>query len=423
MNAEAARLVKERKADIEQLGLDQYRQQALKHLKIKTVVKESHGTPIHQLLFNFMDPAMHNLFATVGKDQATVYDDVHMGDYVGVVVHFVNESTAHAKGGDLLACAWLNTTGWTVHPQGDACLAVAGASDEIAIISVVEARVIKLLKGPPRDPGAKPADKDPIVELCSCPGRPGLLASLSKQGTARLWDVPSQKLLAVYDNTGAACLALHPDGTSLWTGGKKGNKAVLYSYEAPSQPQADLCTSDSLRKGKGVSPSRQEVEMGGGSHGDSTIDCMRFVEGERLVTKSSDGRMFVWDCARNTQLATWKVPACNAIGGQSSRCQFGTTADGQYVCAGNSTGDVYVYSASTGQRIAHVSPVKVSAPVRACGLSDDCRHLGAVLGNGFVFRYEYIKPEEKPEEAAASEMEPEAETEPDTDAADTEPDA
>lgn len=28
--------------------------------------------------------------------------------------------------------------------------------------------------------------------------------------------------------------------------------------------------------------------------------------------------------------------------------------------------------------------------MRACGLSEDCRHLLAVLGKGFVFRYEYL---------------------------------
>jgi hypothetical protein len=31
-------------------------------------------------------------------------------------------------------------------------------------------------------------------------------------------------------------------------------------------------------------------------------------------------------------------------------------------------------------------PCLFAAPVRACGLSEDCRHLLAVLGKGFVFR-------------------------------------
>ena len=35
---------------------------------------------------------------------------------------------------------------------------------------------------------------------------------------------------------------------------------------------------------------------------------------------------------------------------------------------------------------------QVTAPVRACGLSADCRHLLAACGNGYVFRFEYAGP-------------------------------
>lgn len=59
---------------------------------------------------------------------------------------------------------------------------------------------------------------------------------------------------------------------------------------------------------------------------------------------------------------------------------------------GNMTGDVYVYDTADGRRMAHVAPIKVSAPVKACGISPDCRHLLAAVGNGFIFRFEYRKP-------------------------------
>ena len=62
---------------------------------------------------------------------------------------------------------------------------------------------------------------------------------------------------------------------------------------------------------------------------------------------------------------------------------------------GNSTGDVYVFDTVDGKRMTHVAPIKVSAPVRACGISPDCRHLLAVLGNGFIFRFEYRKPDDE----------------------------
>ena len=55
--------------------------------------------PVRQLMFNMEEPSCRNLFATVGGEQATVYDDMHMGDYIAVVLNFVNKSTVHAAGG------------------------------------------------------------------------------------------------------------------------------------------------------------------------------------------------------------------------------------------------------------------------------------------------------------------------------------
>ncbi len=55
--------------------------------------------PVRQLLFNTEDSSCANLFATVGGEQATVYDDMHLGDYIAVVLNFVNKRTAHAAGG------------------------------------------------------------------------------------------------------------------------------------------------------------------------------------------------------------------------------------------------------------------------------------------------------------------------------------
>lgn len=45
------------------------------------------------------------LFGIIERDQnyvmcqVTVYDDSHMGDYIGVIVHFTNTPTEHAAGG------------------------------------------------------------------------------------------------------------------------------------------------------------------------------------------------------------------------------------------------------------------------------------------------------------------------------------
>ncbi|DBB08847.1 hypothetical protein WJX82_004976 [Trebouxia sp. C0006] len=386
MNAEEASLLWNRKDDVEQAGGHAaHRQLALKHLKLKTVIKESHCSPVHHLVFNYTDEGMQNLFATVGKEQATIYDDLHMGDFIAVVVNFTNQKTEYADGGELHTCTWLSGQHSTPHPHGDALLAVAGADHNISLISCVEARVIALLQGHIKD----------VVDLSACSSKPGLLVSLSKDGNARVWDVTQELCISSY-NTDASCLAVSPDGAFFVTGSKKG---ALHSYQiaAPQQQQQQLVPSSrdtNLQTTLG-SVERKQLSMECSSSGrhTETIDCMQFLSQNRLATKSVDGRMCVWDLAARKQLSSWKVPSCNVGGGWASRCRFGCTPDGAYICVGNTTGDVYVYDTSDGKRMTHVAPIKVSAPVRACGLSPDCRHLLAVIGNGFIFRFEYRKPD------------------------------
>lgn len=47
--------------------------------------------------------------------------------------------------------------------------------------------------------------------------------------------------------------------------------------------------------------------MEGSSRHMEALDCIRFLPGGRLASKSRDGRMCVWDLAARRQLATWKV--------------------------------------------------------------------------------------------------------------------
>ncbi|DBA88802.1 TPA: hypothetical protein ACH3X1_004216 [Trebouxia sp. C0004] len=323
MNAEEASLLWNRKDDVEQAGGHAaHRQLALKHLKLKTVIKESHCSPVHQLAFNYTDEGMQNLFATVGNEQATVYDDLHMGDFIAVVVNFANQKTEHADGGELHTCTWLSGQHDTPHPHGDALLAVAGADHNISVISIVEARVIGLLKGHTKD----------VVDLSACSSKPGLLVSLSKDGNARVWDVSQELCISCY-NTDASCLAVSPDGAFFVTGSKKG---ALHSYQIAAHQQQQPVPSSSDKKCQTASGSseREQLNMECSSSGrhTETIDCMQFLCQNRLATKSADGRMCVWDMAGRQQLSAWKVPSNNVGGGWASRCRFGCTPDGAYIC-------------------------------------------------------------------------------------------
>eukprot|EP00887_Chlorella_sp_A99_P005555 scaffold1.g5555.t1 len=429
MNHETARILQARQEEVKRLGGQAaYTHHALRNLRIKTVIKESHGTPVQALCFNLTSTSLNNLFATVGSDQATIYDDEHMGDYVAVAVHFTNAPSEHAPGGELAAMAWLaGDAGLPPQPQGDALLAVGGADAAVSVISVAEARVVRLLRGHSKE----------VAELAACTARPALLLSLARDGELRLWHVPSETCLSSLQ-TDATAIAMSPDGCCFVTGNAKGR---LHRYDIPLPTTAAVAAAaaaaaagaaaaaDGAAPGGGrqvaeevpgpseagtriAEGSRAEVRLEqGASHGDA-IDCIRFLSDSRLVTKSTDGRMFVWRLADDEQqrqqeqqqqgsrtqaqrvgsleaVAAWKVPSCAGGSGFGARTSFGSTPDGRYVAVGNSRGDCYVYDCESGERLTHVSAVRVSAPVRACGLSADGRHLVAAIGKGFVFRFEY----------------------------------
>jgi hypothetical protein len=57
--------------------------------------------------------------------------------------------------------------------------------------------------------------------------------------------------------------------------------------------------------------------------------------GDRLAVKTADGRMAVFQLPSGKRISSWRVPGCsNSTASYSSRCCFGHTRDGQYICVG-----------------------------------------------------------------------------------------
>lgn len=51
----------------------------------------------------------------------------------------------------------------------------------------------------------------------------------------------------------------------------------------------------------------QLLQLEGDARHLEAIDCMRILPGDRLATKSGDGRIIMWDLAARRQICTWKV--------------------------------------------------------------------------------------------------------------------
>mmetsp|Transcript_14508 Transcript_14508/g.34437 ORF Transcript_14508/g.34437 Transcript_14508/m.34437 type:complete len:419 (+) Transcript_14508:379-1635(+) len=381
MNSEARALLAAQQAEEENFpgGSESFRRNALQNLKLKTVVKESHNSPVNCLSFNHVNElADARLFATVGKDQATIYDNMHMGDYIGVVVHFHNVATEFARGGELGVCAWVNADGWRPHPHGDLILAVAGDDHNISIISVVESCVISLLE----------EHTSRVIGLCSCADQPAALASLSEDGEVRVWDVAAGAVVGRARCPGASSICLSPDAAFAVVGTRSGAVKVLCADGGAAAEDGGG------RKRKGSPSAPRELaarplaaEGGGGCHKDA-VDCLELLADGRLVSKSVDGQCHVWDLSEPRCIASWRVPSCS----REHFSKFGIDIGGRFLAVGNSVGDLYIYDTLSGDRLSHYPPMKVHAPVKAVGVSPNCRHVLLVMGNGFIFRYQYLPP-------------------------------
>ncbi|PNW85304.1 hypothetical protein CHLRE_03g180050v5 [Chlamydomonas reinhardtii] len=412
-------------------GPSQFKAHALKHLELRTVLKESHASPILDLVFNSVTPGHHNLFASIGKDQVTIYDDEHMGDYLGVVVHYVNSATPHHAGGDVTCCAWVQTAGISRHELGDACLAVSGPEGAIQVISVAEARVVALLKGHSCE----------VTELRGCAGVPGLLLSLGCDGGMRLWDVAAGVCLAELSCADITTAELHPDGSCIYTGHRGGRvsrwplqlqrgAAAPAAAASPTPGASCFGPSPRLALAAGCAPAPAPLSLPANPPLGDYIDCIRCLPRGRLGVKSTDGRLAAFELAAGSsgagaeaeagaameaageapsssgsgemqggegearQVLSLRVPGTHPASGSRGgvqRCRFSATRDGAFICVGNSAGDVYVYDAASGGRAAHHPAHKVGGPARAAALSEDGRHLLVVRGNGYILRYEYIR--------------------------------
>lgn len=78
---------------------------------------------------------------------------------------------------------------------------------------------------------------------------------------------------------------------------------------------------------------------------------------------------------------------CQLLAFETTRTEVPMPTTAALPPAGNATGDLFVYSTLTGVRSASASQDKLSGGVKSCAVSEDCRHLLAAIGNGFLFRW------------------------------------
>ncbi|KAJ2706431.1 hypothetical protein FB645_001576 [Coemansia sp. IMI 203386] len=312
-----------------------------------------------------------NLLVTIGHTQASVFDNENCGDHLDIMSHFQLGADATTS---LRTCCWIRSS-------DDAIFAVAGDDCNVHIISLAWTREIRILKG---HGGA-------IVDLQPHPTDSRLLLSVSKDQTMRIWSVASGECLCVYSHEATAA-RFHPEGAFFVTGTASG--------DVRRWPIPDLSTEPLEAHRLVVSDS--SLIVAGKKTSGSAIDCLRFAKGSLLV-KNSSGRIEYWNLDLDKLIRAFGI---RNHGFLVSR--FDVSYDDEYMCAGNSRGEVYIYGIESGKTVARLAHKRSVKPVTCCLFSRDCRSVIYAGEGGFVWRYDYVDDEtlaewEKPNESASDE--------------------
>jgi WD40 repeat protein len=215
MNSPQRKILRKRTKELENISnkkdLHSFHSSLLKQLEVKTVIKENHERAVEEIRFNFTKSfsKCSNLFASVGADMLTVYDDNHFGDHVALVCQFKNTENvkAETKGGPLYCLSWVDAKK-SEHEQGDALVAVAGEDMVVSIVSISESAVVQILRGGHA--------KAPITGLATNKKLSDIVVSLSEdEQKICMWSLKENRVVAEILNVGIGCktMTLLEDGS------------------------------------------------------------------------------------------------------------------------------------------------------------------------------------------------------------------
>ncbi|KAJ2382993.1 hypothetical protein GGI05_005466 [Coemansia sp. RSA 2603] len=356
-----------------------------KNLRLRRIVRENHNGTVAQISLMFYRPVdiglnghglggmapyertfdkrggairdatdNSNLLGTIGGSQASIFDNENCGDHLDIMSHFQLGTDKQLR-----TCCW-------VRSEGDALLAVAGDDHLIHIISLAWNREIRILRG----------HTAPVVDLQPHPTDARLLLSVGSDQTVRVWSVFSGNCLCIY-NYSATAARFYSDGSSLFTGAASGDVrqwSVPDLSSEPSEPH-QLVVSDS------------NLVVAGKKYTGASVDCIRFAKGNLLV-KNTGGRIEYWDLETLTSIRAFSV---RHHGVNISR--FDVSFDDEFICAGNSRGEVYVFGIDSGKAVARLAHKRSVKPVTCCLFTRDCRSVVYSSEGGFIWRYDYVDDE------------------------------
>uniref|UniRef100_A0A383VZL4 Uncharacterized protein n=1 Tax=Tetradesmus obliquus TaxID=3088 RepID=A0A383VZL4_TETOB len=353
-------------------------------------VKEHHGKPIFCVTFNTYDPANHDLVASVGGHQATVYR-CHPQGRIEVLQAYVDDHTQRLNDEEeeeFFCCKWTFD-----RASRDPLLLLAGRLALLRVVNCTTNTAVQTLKGHGKE----------VNDISVHPQHPHLILTASKDHSIRLWNIATGCCVLLMRGPGAHAgevftLDFHPwDPFKFVSGAMEGavkvwslkeHWAAIRASEEWAEPPQQHAFSVRL-VGHPVFSSKQV-------HG-NYVDCCRWL-GDLVLSKSVDCTIKLWRplYPSNPMLETsskWEVLQVFDMPGELQPLwwvRFSLDPSGQLLAAGNPKGRVYVWQPGLGRTHRPTALVhkQCNCVIRQTAVSLDASMVIASTDDGHLWRWD-----------------------------------
>mmetsp|Transcript_27517 Transcript_27517/g.65182 ORF Transcript_27517/g.65182 Transcript_27517/m.65182 type:complete len:392 (-) Transcript_27517:292-1467(-) len=353
-----------------------------KSWKFASKVAEAHKAPMYCISFNFIDPRQKDLFATVGKNQATVYRCKDDGDMEPIQVYLDDDESE-----EFFTCAW------TINREtGSLILLLGGQKRFVRAVDLNEGNSVHTFIG----------HGNAINDIKVHPTQPELFLTASKDESLRLWNLQSKTCLIVFHGDGGhrnevLSIDFHPREPEIFASCGMDNMVKIWSYKGLKSAVDESFHWNSRR---GAFPTRfvHYPEFSSSKVHGNYVDCVRWL-GDLILSKSVDNRILLWrvDLSQrqskpNSLNNVQYLQEYNFSGADIWFIRFSLDYWYQFMAVGNRTGKVFVYdifeSTSCLQKL---TAPGLKCPVRQTAVSFDGKTILCSCEDSSIYRWDAVR--------------------------------
>eukprot|EP00873_Tetraselmis_striata_P023352 jgi/Tetstr1/443616/TSEL_031615.t1 len=324
-------------------------------------VKESHGEPIYCVAYNFIDLRHKNVFATVGKNQATVYRCEPDSELEVLQVYLDPDAEEF-----FYTCTWSRDDA-----SGAALLLVAGHCGRVRVIDTNRGQVVHTFTG----------HGNAINDCKVHPVEANLFLTASKDESLRLWNLKTKTCVLVFHGDGGhrnevLSIDFHPLRPGLFASCGMDNTVKVWSYADFRSVVEDSHTWEGEPSRFTTRYVQYPIFSSSKVHG-NYVDCIRWL-GDLVLSKSVDNRILLWGVdLKHSQKNKNSLESVDFLQEYPLEdadiwfLRFSMDYHCEVMAAGNRLGKVFVYNVGDVACLQRLERATLKSPVRQTAVSFD----------------------------------------------------